>query len=350
MTVAPATVRSIAAVGLGVPSTIVVEPIDNRSVLHELRAHRLEGVAVSALLDGTIEADERFGESLVQQHDETMAQTLRVEIMAVRVSDLLLDNDVPHRVLKGTALAHTVARSPSERSFRDVDVLVHGSEMDRVVALLTNLGATRNQPQLRPGFDGRFGKSVTMKLDGVEIDLHRLFCAGPFGVWMHPGDLFLLRDTVHVGGTPLPTLDWTDHLLHACYHVALGSAVPALVNLRDVALLAAGDWDSERFGQTVDRWRGHAVVRRAVRLVVDELDAELPETLMEYRHVPVAQAQRDLIIPYLSTDARGRFAELAPATLRALPIADRVAFARAVGLPEGSDVRGRLRAIVDRTR
>lgn len=350
MTVAHSTVRSIAAVGFGVPSTIVVEPIDNRSVLHELRAHRLEGVAVSALLDGTIEADAQFGDSLVRQHDETMAQTLRVEIMAVRVSELLSDNDVPHRVLKGAALAHIVARSPSERSFRDVDVLVESSEVDRVVALLTNLGATRNQPQLRPGFDGRFGKSVTMKLDGVEIDLHRLFCPGPFGVWMHPADLFLLRDTVHVGGTRLPTLDWTDHLLHACYHVALGSALPALVNLRDVALLSDGDWDSERFGQTVDRWRGRAVVQRAVRLVVDELDVELPDKLAEYRHVPVAQSERDLIEPYLSTDIRGRFAELAPATLRALPMADRVAFARAVGLPDGSAVLGRVRAIIDRTR
>ncbi len=350
MTVAHKAVRSIAAVGFGGSSTIVVEPTDNQFVLHELRAHRLEGLAVSALLDGSIEADTEFGESLVQQHDETMAQTLRIEIMAVRVSELLSDNAVPHRVLKGTALAHTVARSPSERAFRDVDVLVQGSEVDRVVALLTKLGATRNQPQLRPGFDGRFGKSVTLKLDGIEIDLHRLFCSGPFGVWMHPGDLFLLRETVRVGGTPLPTLDRTDHLLHACYHVALGSALPALVNLRDVLLLAAGDWDSERFAQTVDRWRGRAVVQRAVRLVANELDLELPEKLTEYRHLPVAQEERDLIKPYLSTDPRGRFAELAPATLRALPIADRVAFARAVGLPAGSDVRSRLRAIIDRTR
>ncbi len=342
--------RAIAAVGLGDSSAIVIEPTDNDAVLGLLRTERIEGVAVTALSDGTIDADSSFAAALVQRHDDTMAQTLRVEITAVRTSSLLSNSGVPHRILKGTALAHSVARTTSERSFRDVDVLVKGNAVDHVVHLLAREGASRNRDELRPGFDARFGKSVTMKLDGVEVDIHRLLCPGPFGVWMRPDDLFLLQDSVEVGGLELPTLDRTDHLIHACYHAAIGSATPALVNLRDVALLASGEWDAERFLQTIERWRGLAVVQRAARLVENELGIELPEPLSALRHRPVPPAEHDMIGPYLTTGAGGRFADLAPATLRALPMADRVAYARAVGLPDGSDVLDRFRSLLNRRR
>ncbi len=340
--------RAIAAVGLRDSTTIVIEPTDNDAVLGFVRNERIEGVAVAALLDGTLECDGAFATALVRQHDDTMAQTLRVEITAVRTSSLLSDSGVPHRILKGTALAHSVARTTSERSFRDVDVLVQSTLLDDVVGLLAREGASRLREQLRPGFDARFGKSVTMKLDGIEIDVHRLLCPGPFGVWMHPDDLFLLRSSVEVGGIELPTLDRTDHLVHACYHAAIGSAAPSLVNLRDIALLAAGEWDGERFVQTIDRWRGRAVVQRAIRLVEDELEVELPEALAVLRHRPVPPDERAMIEPYLTTDSGGRFADLAPATLRALPMADRVAYARAVGLPDGADVLDRVKSMINR--
>jgi len=350
MTAARSAARAIAAIGLGESSNIVVEPQNNNALLRLLRAERIEGVGVAGLVSGVIDADSSFAGALVERHDETMAQTLRVEIAAVVVSGLLSDAGIAHRILKGTALAHTAAHQTAERSFRDVDVLVEGRSIDRAIQVLTNKGAIRNQAQLRPGFDSRFAKSVTMQLNGVEVDVHRLLCAGPFGVLMCPGDLFLVRETIAVGGIDLPTLDRTDHLIHACYHAALGSPTPALVNLRDIALLASQDWDAERFGQTVSRWQGHAVVQRAVKLVEAELAIELPQAIRGWRNRPVPTAQRELVEPYLSTNSRGRFADLAPATLRALPIADRVAYARAVGLPDGTDVIGRIKDLVNRRR
>ena len=142
----------------------------------------------------------------------------------------------------------------------------------------------------------------------------------------------------------------TEHLLHACFHVALGSVEPALINLRDIALLANSDCDVERFAETVERWRGRAVVQRAVKLVADELGIELPEGLARYRHEPVEASERSAIGPYLTNDPRGRFAALAPATFKALPRTDRVAFARAVGLPDGTNASDRVRSLIDRVR
>lgn len=343
-------IRQIAALGVVERSPISVETADNDAVLHALRSERLEGIAVSGLANGLIVSDETFAASVVSQHDERMAQTLAIEIAAISVSELLDADGIDHRILKGPAIAHSVAQNPAERPFRDVDVLVSGSSIDLAVATLAKAGAVRLQPQLRADFDSRFAKSVTMSLDDVEIDLHRTLCAGPFGVWMRPGDLFLLRSEVLVGGTVLPTLDMTDHLLHACYHAALGSVSPPLLSLRDIALLASTNWDAERFVQTVERWQGRAVVRRAVRLVEDKLEVELPKALGNFVSEAVDPKEAAALDPYLTTDKGGRFAALAPATLRALPLRDRAAFARAVGLPEGTEVKDRLRGLLDRKR
>lgn len=319
-----------------------------------IEQHRLSGVAVLALAEGGAVASEEIETKLVALHDNLMGQTMRVEIAAVRVSTLLTEAGIEHRLLKGAALAHSVYPDPSERSFRDVDVLVQADNIDQVVQLLTSKGATRAQPELRARYDQRFAKSVTMRLDGVEIDVHRLLCDGPFGVWTKPDDLFLLADSITVARHAIPTLDRTDNLLHACYHVALGQVEPALSNVRDIALLAgsggASGFDSERFDQAVDRWRGRAVIARAVRVVSQRLGDVLPAELSRYDRISVDAAEQAALEPYLVEGTSGRFGALAPATLKALPLSDRPAYALAVGLPEGTEPIGRLKELVLRRR
>ena len=336
--------------GTSVESPVVIDDENAASVLNQLDAERILGVAVRALEAGDLVANDEFGHELIARHDAVMAQTMRVELMAARLSGLLTERGIRHRLLKGAALAHTVARSPMERSFRDVDVLVSGADMDRAVALVIAEGGTRNQPPLRDGFDARFGKSVTLRLDDVEVDLHRVLSPGPFGVWMNPHDLFVLKDELQIAGVTLPTLDATDHLVHACYHAALGQREPVLANLRDIALLAEASIDGPRLMETVERWRGVAVVKRAVGLVQSALDVELPEVLLQVkRHTPDT-AETAAIDPYLTDDPRGRFASLAPHTLRALPARDRAAFARAVGFPDGTDPMNRAKSLIRRAR
>ncbi|NNC79295.1 MAG: hypothetical protein HKN94_03990, partial [Acidimicrobiales bacterium] len=234
----------------------------------------------------------------------------------------------------------TVATTPSDRSFRDVDLLIRSSEIDQTVAVLEAAGASRLQPELRPGFDRRFAKSVTMRLDDVEIDVHRTLAPGPFGLTMFPDDLFLLAGTFDVAGRTLPTLDRTDHLLHACYHAALGSQTPAMTNLRDIALLAAGDVDLDRINDSIERWDGQAVMGRAVELVRESLGDVLPPALCLYT---LTAEDRSSLAPYLRDG--DRFPALAAASLRALPASSRAAYALAVGLPVGTNPVDRVKVL-----
>jgi len=238
---------------------IVIEEEQMDYVASLLQQQRLDGLAVRSLAAGEFDAPASFSAALATRHDDTMARCLRIEMMAIRTSQLLSNHGIAHRLLKGSALAHSVATRPADRPFHDVDILVRGDSLDESVSQLTRVGAVRLQPQLRAGFDARFGKSVTMRLDDVEIDLHRLLCPGPFGIWMRPDDLFLLGASLSIGSVEIPTLDPTDHLLHACYNAALGSPAPALINLRDVALLAVDAIDVQRFDDRLrsmlTRWR-----------------------------------------------------------------------------------------------
>jgi len=345
-------VERVASFGLDGASADPIEfGDDGAEFIAHLERERVLGMAVAAVGGGSLVGPDDVLTSIISRHDEVMHQTMRVEIGAVKLSQRLTAAGVDHRFLKGVALAHTLASSSADRSYRDVDVLVRSDDIAAVVELLRRDGATRLQPELRPGYDRRFAKSVTLRIDSVEVDIHRLLCPGPFGVWMRPNELFLLKRTFLVAGTELPTLDPTDHLVHACYHVALGQVTPVLSNLRDVAMLAAASVDPvdpERFAETVKRWRGGPVIKRAVREVQARLDAELPEWLVSYAHQQFPIAELDQIAPYLDDDPSGRFAALAPATLRALPMSERAAYAMAVGLPDGSDAVGRVRDLLRR--
>lgn len=342
----------IASIGLHWASPELIELDElGPAIVSMLSAERILGVAARGIDQGLIVGEDSVIDAIISQHDDVMRQTMRIEIKALEVSASLADEGIDHRILKGAALAHTIATRPADRSFRDVDVLVAGDDIDAAVQLFMAGGATRPQPELRPGYDARFAKSVTLRVGDIEVDLHRLLSPGPFGVWMKPIELFLLKRLVSVGGVDLPTLDTTDHLIHACYHVALGQVTPVLSNLRDIAMLAAAEDDPvdfERFHETVERWRGGAVVKRAVRVVQARLDVELPDDLTGYKHRPLPAAELELVSVYLDDSVGGRFAALAPSTLKALPLSDRPAYALAVGLQDGSDPLGRVRDLLRR--
>jgi hypothetical protein len=173
-----------------------------------------------------------------------------------------------YRVLKGPAVAHLDYPDPAQRAFGDVDVLVASSAYDDAMGVLRDLGAQRRFTEVRPGFDRRWGKGAcVVAADGTQIDVHRTFVAGPFGLTIDLDELLLMPEWVEIGGDIFPALDRESRFIHACFHAALGDRVARLVALRDVAqMIILGDLDRDLVMARVHRWRAEAVVARAVRL------------------------------------------------------------------------------------
>lgn len=278
-----------------------------------------------------------------------MASTLRVEIEMLAVSALLADAGIDHRLLKGAAVAHEFATTPAARPFRDVDILVKSTDLDQTVEMLKQRGASRRWEQLRPGFDRTFGKSVTMRRNSIEIDLHRLLAWGPFGVRMEPNDLFVLPAEIQVGGQFIPTLDATDHLLHACLHVALGQIEAPLINVRDIVLIARSGIDWPRFVETSLRWRCGAAIRRAAAIVETQLHVDLAFhwPLDGILGVGDTASDAEILKPYIWSGDRYR--AMAKAMLVDLDPIDRAPFAIAVGLPAGTSLIGRASKLWSRS-
>jgi hypothetical protein len=126
-------------------------------------------------------------------------------------------------------------------------------------------------------------------VDGVELDLHRVFAAGPFGLQIVPARLFERACAVRLGGTTIAGLDPTTRALHAAFHAALGDDPPRLVALRDVLqVLDDPALDPGELFDLAQDWRCGIVVQRAVDLAVDVFGADLA------RH-PVGEFAREYV-------------------------------------------------------
>ena len=183
----------------------------------------------------------------------------------VRTGEVLDDAGVTWRLTKGAAVAHLDYPDPALRPFGDADVLVHPMDWDRAIDALISAGCRRQVSEVHPGWDSRFGKGATLNSpEGLEVDLHRRFAIGRFGVRSRMADLYGVGDSIELAGRSIPTLDGPGRLLHSCHHAALGGFRHYRAH-RDVAqqlLVTEVDWRTAVDIATA--WRVQAVMARAI--------------------------------------------------------------------------------------
>ena len=323
-----------------------------RRVSHE----RIPGLLLLAIEEQRFPATGRQWDQAAWGHLQSMRSALALERLLLQVVDAFEAAGIDHRVLKGSAHAHLDYPDPALRSFGDIDVLVPTAQYDGAVTALGSVGAWRRVPELRPGFDRRFGKGGSFVTpEGLEIDLHRLFTSGPIGLAMNPDDLFVDRDSFEIGRRPLPALSRELRFLHACFHAVLGSPTrsPRLASLRDVAqILLHPALDSERVTSVCTAWHAQAVVSAAVRATWEtfQLADILPLTVWAYGYEPDRQAEANLRlyepgVPFSAQAAAGI------SVIRG--VRPKAAYLRALALP-GRPYRRRalrsLRRLVRRSR
>lgn len=271
-----AVVSAVTAYGLPGAPALPPHALDEltwRALVRAATLDRVTPLLSEAITAGALLATETQVAAASRAHEQAMRVCIMLERALLETAARLEAAGIPFRVLKGPAVARLDYPDPAWRAFGDVDLLVGADAYDDVLALLTRHGGRRRYAQVRPGFDRRFGKGAcVIEPDGTQIDVHRTFVAGPFGLTVDLGELFAASDAVVVGGRELRALVREQRFVHACFHAALGDVQPRLVALRDVAQLAlATPLDHAAAIDLARGWRADAVVARAVGLAWERL-------------------------------------------------------------------------------
>ena len=344
-------VVGVAAHGLRGEQVIAAEPLDERAWAHflgQVSAQRLDGLAARAVADGAVAVTEAQATELSERETRAAGWAVLLERALIETATTLQGAEVPVRVLKGSAVARLDYPDPALRLFGDVDVLMPSDHVERGIAALVVAGCTRAVAELAPGFDRRFGKGATLRRpDGAEVDVHRILVSGSFGLRFDGDRLFGREERFELGGLPVSALGRIHRFLHACYHAALGNPRPRLVPVRDVAQMAAHpDFDWAEALDEARRWRGEAVVARALQLCTEVLGVELDEAVLSWASAfePSARDRR-AIAACLRQD--GRYARQAIGALPDVPgVRGKVAYARALAFPRTDHLAGRGRGRV----
>ena len=297
---------------------------------------RLVGAMAEALAAGDLPATDRQREALVAEHTAWLHHGLMVERLLLEVGDVFGESELEFRVLKGVALAHLVYGDPAWRVFGDLDILVPSHRFDDAVRLsVTQLGGAQQSPELRPGFDREFGKESLVRVGRIELDLHRTFVAGPFGLTIDLDRLFESSTTIEIGGRELAVLDPPAIFLHACYNLALGDHPVRLGSLRDIVqICAVYDIDAGDMADLAASWRATAVVERAARLATRDLRLEDDHPLARLSRLEVPNREARLLHSYLGS---ARSYQRALASLAVIPgVGPKLRYARALAQPSSA--------------
>jgi hypothetical protein len=323
----------------GLPSGTVAEPVElTDAAVTWSSTHKLTGLLAETLRSGAGLATDAVETAAAEQHALAMARDLVLERALLETVATLRAAEIEPCVLKGAAVAHLDYPDPSWRSFSDVDLLVRSSDYDRAVSVLIEAGHRRMYPEPRPGFDRRFGKGTVLQAPaGHEVDLHRSFAMGPFGVLLDLETLWAGRVSFELGGTDLSALSAPGRTLHAAFQVAIDGQHRRLSTVRDLAgMLSSPDLDGHSLARLAVQCRAEAVLERAL----DSASKELGRLEFE---LPVwRRRRRDRRWLALYDDPRTNYAALSIAAVSALPrLRDRLAMATALAAPSGPYVHDR---------
>jgi len=326
-------------IGVGLPGAarLAVEPLGEErwlSLLTTAANERATGFLLHAVATGQMAATGDQRSALVRIHELELADCLRLEAMLVSIATTLDREGIEWRLLKGPAFARQFYPEPEWRTFGDIDLLVRGRAWDGVAAELFGDGFDRRYSEPRPGFTARFGKGACfVSPAGLEIDLHRTFVAGPFGLGFDADTLFEQPAHVVIGGLRVATLPAPAQAVHAAVHAVLGSARPRLVALRDLAQILTTGTDAAAVRERAAAWGVAYPLARAVLLARTLLGLRTPLSLEGWAaaYQPSAAERRALAV-YVSPSRS--YAGQALAGLSALSgVRPRVAYARALAFP-----------------
>jgi hypothetical protein len=335
-----------AAAGPGVGTPALATPLEPgvwQALTRQVRTERIEGLLAATVAGGGLAVDAEQREEVRQLARGRARVDLELERELIVAARELDRAGVSYRVLKGLAWAHTLYPDPSWRGSGDVDLLVATTDWYGAVDALEAMGARRVLPEIRPGFDRRFGKDATLRTpEGRELDLHRLLVVGPYGLWVGQDELLTRAATVTIGASVLPVLDAEAAFLHACYNLVLADDPPRLIAARDVGEMVFGaQADPAGVAELARRWKAGPVIIRALSQAEAMLGVRLWHRPLAGPFLAVGLRSRDraLMATYRGP-GRGYSSQAAAAI--ALPTAvERLTYLRSLAWPQRTYLEAR---------
>ncbi|MCU0309546.1 MAG: nucleotidyltransferase family protein [Acidimicrobiales bacterium] len=238
----------------------------------EVGHHRLDGLLVAAVADDALPATAAQRAEVAELEVELTRNRMWHEQRSADIVDHLAHGGVAVRLLKGPALGALDYPDPQMRPTRDLDLLVHGADIDATDRLLAAMGGVRLDPDPAPGYAATVGRGITVALPGgLEVDVHRTLVWGPLGVRVPPDELWERPRPFTYGRADHTTLSAEATLLHACAHLLVLGWRRALT-LRDVAqVLVSPDLDPDRLVVLSRRWGSEALLAVGVLMAAREL-------------------------------------------------------------------------------
>jgi len=291
---------AIAAYGLPTDHTLPREPLDDAvfgALLEESEHHRILGLLGTAVRDDAFAVTDPQRERLDQTWAAWLGHAVRAERLLLDATEILEAHRIRSFVLKGAALAHAIYPDPAMRVVGDVDVLVEPANFTRAAnVLIAEADASRGLPEIRRGFDDRYGKEVLLRIRDLEFDLHRTFSDGALGQTIRLEELVADPTPFGLGGRPLHALGHTPMTMHAAYNACFGDHPRRLIPMRDLVELNASCGDPAAIIECASRWRASAVLAMATRISMQELGVLDESPLSQWaRHFHSSALERLLV-------------------------------------------------------
>lgn len=278
-TYCPPLLRAVAAHGLPGSSLDAwpSAPLDEtqwHSFTDLVTVHRIWSLLADATVRGVFPATDAQRDAILERDKEAVLTCLHLDRALVEVHRALAVKGIDARVYKGVSSAVAFYREPGMRTYSDIDLMVRDEQLDDLVRVLLDAGATRLGPNRWSAF---------RLAEGWEVDPQESLRDGPFGAAVPLRELFETRPTLTVAEAEIPTLSDPALILAACYHAILPGDLRRLVPLRDVGeMLTSERLDQCAVREHADRWRGSFVLATAVRAAVDLFELAPTTPLAEW--------------------------------------------------------------------
>ena len=303
-------------------------------LLRDCHRQRLLGHLCAMVVSSALPATESQKGEATAWDLQVLGHRARLDHLLIDAVTILTEAGIDHRVLKGAAVARTAYPRLDVRHYYDVDLLAPAQRFDDAVNALCAAGFHRRSPPPRPGYDGRFAKSVTLRSpDDLELDLHRTLITGPFGFLLDLPGLWERAARIDVNGRTLNCFPPEENLLHMCCSAALADVPPRWSSLRDVAqLLCCGDVDNARFVDIVTKQRFGLAASIALETTAERLGLDASHELITWatNYEPTRSERRRLRV---YRDRRNFAAQSLESLLVLRGVRDRLAFGYAAVVP-----------------